>query len=94
MDRCQFATRSLAAAADAVLHRHDSYAAAPVSAEQVPRSGLGSVPFHAWTLLDNFQWAEGYTERYIRSHLSEVPATVTDVRHGCPSGGFLFQTLG
>jgi beta-glucosidase len=20
--------------------------------------------FHAWTLLDNFQWAEGYTERY------------------------------
>jgi beta-glucosidase len=20
--------------------------------------------FHAWTLLDDFQWAEGYTERY------------------------------
>ena len=20
--------------------------------------------FHAWTLLDNFQWGEGYTERY------------------------------
>jgi beta-glucosidase/6-phospho-beta-glucosidase/beta-galactosidase len=20
--------------------------------------------YHAWTLLDNFQWAEGYTERY------------------------------
>jgi Glycosyl hydrolase family 1 len=38
MDRRQFATRSLAAGA--VLHRHDSYAAVPVSAEQVP----GSVP--------------------------------------------------
>ncbi len=21
-------------------------------------------PIHAWTLLDNFQWAEGHTERY------------------------------
>ncbi len=41
MDRRQFVTRSLAAAAGAVLHRHySSYAAAPFSAEQVP----GSVP--------------------------------------------------
>ena len=40
MDRRQFATRSLAAAAGAVLHRQGSYAAVPVSAEQVP----GSVP--------------------------------------------------
>jgi len=25
--------------------------------------------FHAWTLLDNFQWAEGYTERYGLIHV-------------------------
>jgi beta-glucosidase len=34
----QFATRSLASAAGAVLHRHDSYSAVPVPAEQVPGS--------------------------------------------------------
>ncbi len=26
--------------------------------------GAGVRAFHAWTLLDNFQWAEGHTERY------------------------------
>src|ERR1039457_2185828 len=40
MDRRQFATRSLAAAAGAVLHRGSSYAAAPLSVDQVP----GAVP--------------------------------------------------
>jgi beta-glucosidase len=40
VNRRQFATRSLAAAAGAVLHRHSSYAAAPLPAAQVP----GSVP--------------------------------------------------
>src|ERR1700761_5940886 len=40
MQPLQFATRSLAAAAGAVLHRHDTYAAVSGSAEQVP----GSVP--------------------------------------------------
>ena len=31
-----------------------------------PRSPkvFGFENLHAWTLLDNFQWAEGYTERY------------------------------
>jgi len=38
MDRRQFVTRSLAAAAGAVLHRHYSYAAAPPSAEHMPGS--------------------------------------------------------
>jgi len=40
MEPLQFAARSLAAAAGAVLHDHDSYAAVPVIAEPVP----GSVP--------------------------------------------------
>ena len=40
MDRRQFAARSLAAAAGAVLCRHSGYAAAPLSADQV----LGTVP--------------------------------------------------
>ena len=40
MNRRQFVTRSLAAAASAVLYRHASYAAAPLSAGQIP----GSVP--------------------------------------------------
>ena len=40
MDHRQFASHSLAAAAGAVLHRHDSDTAVPVSVEQVP----GSVP--------------------------------------------------
>jgi beta-glucosidase len=40
MNRRQFAVRSLAAAAGAVLHRHYSYAAAPRSPDQVP----GAVP--------------------------------------------------
>ena len=40
MDRRQFATRSLAAAAGVMLHRQFSHAAAPLSAVQVP----GSVP--------------------------------------------------
>src|SRR3981081_3681207 len=40
MDRRQFATRSLAAAAGAVLYRHPGYAATPLFADQIP----GSVP--------------------------------------------------
>ncbi len=40
MDRRQFVTRSLAAAAGTVLHRHSTYASVPLSAEQMP----GSVP--------------------------------------------------
>src|ERR1700730_12617859 len=40
MERLRFPARSLAAAAGAVLHGHDSYAAVPVTVEQVP----GSVP--------------------------------------------------
>jgi hypothetical protein len=41
MNRRQFVTRSLAAAAGAVLYRHPSYsyAAAPLSADQIPDSG-------------------------------------------------------
>src|SRR5438093_13770341 len=38
MDRRQFVTRSLAAAAGALLYRHPSYAAAPLSADQIPGS--------------------------------------------------------
>jgi beta-glucosidase len=53
MDRRQFVTRSLAAAAGAVLHRHDSYAAAPISAEQMP----GSVP--DW-LIQKARFPEGF----------------------------------
>jgi beta-glucosidase len=53
MDRRQFATRSLAAAASAVLHRHDSYAAVPVSAERVP----GSVPD---SLIQQARFPEGF----------------------------------
>ena len=53
MDRRQFATRSLAAAAGAVLHRHDSYAAVPVSAEQVP----GSMPD---SLIRQARFPEGF----------------------------------
>ena len=53
MDRRQFAIRSLAAAAGAVLHRHDSSAAAPVSAEQVP----GSVPD---SLIQQARFPEGF----------------------------------
>ena len=53
MDRRQFVTRSLAAAAGAVLYRHPGYAAAPPSAEQVP----GSVPD---SLIRNAQFPEGF----------------------------------
>ncbi len=53
MDRRQFATRSLAAAAGAVLHRHYSYAAVPLSAEQVP----GSVPD---SLIQKARFPEGF----------------------------------
>src|SRR6202047_5482169 len=53
MDRRQFATRSLAAAAGAVLHRHDSYTAVPVSAKQVP----GSVPD---SLIQQARFPEGF----------------------------------
>ncbi|MGA8938612.1 MAG: family 1 glycosylhydrolase, partial [Acidobacteriaceae bacterium] len=36
--------------------------------------------FHAWTLLDNFQWAEGYTERYglIYTDFRSLKRTVKD----------------
>lgn len=82
MDRRQFETRSVAAAAGAALHRQSSYAAAliPLSRfrgrwptlwyretlAELARAiadGARVRAFHAWTLLDNFQWAEGYTER-------------------------------
>src|SRR5271167_1509512 len=53
MDYPQFATRSLAAAAGSVLHRHYSYAAVPVSAEQVP----GSVPD---SLIQQARFPEGF----------------------------------
>ncbi len=35
--------------------------------------------FHAWTLLDNFQWSEGFTERY--------GLIYTDFRHVSNGGG-------
>ena len=53
MDRRQFATRSLAAAAGAVLHSHSSYAAAPFPADQVP----GSVPD---SLIQKARFPEGF----------------------------------
>jgi beta-glucosidase len=53
MDRRQFVTRSLAAAAGALLHRHYSYAAAPLSAEQ----GSGSVPD---LLIEKARFPEGF----------------------------------
>jgi beta-glucosidase len=53
MDRRQFVIRSLAAAAGAVVHRHYSYAAAPVSAEQMP----GSVPD---SLIQKARFPEGF----------------------------------
>src|SRR6266700_2446337 len=36
--------------------------------------------FHAWTLLDNFQWAEGYTERYglIYTYFRNQKRTIKD----------------
>ena len=38
--------------------------------------------FHAWTLLDNFQWAEGYTERYglIYTDFRNQKRTIKDSR--------------
>ena len=53
MDRRQFATRSLAAAAGAVLHRHNSYAAATLSADQAP----GAVPD---SLIQKARFPEGF----------------------------------
>jgi beta-glucosidase len=39
--------------------------------------------FHAWTLLDNFQWAEGYTERYglIYTDFRNQKRTIKDSGH-------------
>src|SRR5580704_9153708 len=53
MDRRQFATRSLAAAAGAALYRHPGYAAVPFSAEQVP----GSV---SESLIQKARFPEGF----------------------------------
>src|SRR5665811_1264756 len=53
MDRRQFATRSLAAAAGVVLSRNSGYAAAPLSAEQVP----GAVPD---SLIQKARFPEGF----------------------------------
>lgn len=53
MDRRQFATRSLAAAAGAVLHRNYSYAASPLSADQDP----GAVPD---SLMQKARFPEGF----------------------------------
>ncbi len=55
MDRRQFATRSLTAAAGAMLRRRSNYAAAPLSAEQAP----GSVPdslIHKARFPEGFLW--------------------------------------
>ena len=35
-----------------------------VAIHQAISDGARVRAFHAWSLLDNFQWAEGFTERY------------------------------
>ena len=39
--------------------------------------------YHAWRLLDNFQWAEGYTERYglIYTDFREPETHIKDSGH-------------
>ena len=53
MNRRQFVTRFLAAAAGGVLYRHPSYAAALLSADQIP----GSVPE---ALIQTAHFPEGF----------------------------------
>ena len=46
------------------LRRIEWYRGALAELARAIADGAGVRAFHAWTLLDNFQWAEGYTERY------------------------------
>ena len=82
MDRRQFATRCLAVAAGAVLHRRSSYAAAASSAEQVP----GSVPD---SFIEQARFPEGFiwgtaTEMCIRDRCAAAACDVDDA--GCARG--------
>jgi hypothetical protein len=72
MDLRQFATRSLAAAVGAVLHRHYSYAGALPSADRVP----GSVP-------DSFIQKARFPEGYARSEVERPEKSMVSLKTLC-----------
>jgi len=39
------------------------------SAQQAIKEGVGLAGYHVWSLLDNFEWAQGYTQRYGLTHV-------------------------
>ncbi len=67
MDRRQFATRSLAAAAGVVLHRRSSYGAVPHSAEQVPGSVADSLIQKA-RFPEGFLWGTATASYQVKAH--------------------------